>query len=126
MQFPLRHIELDQVHSSYLVLATLTFLGVLVGALFQTGILGAILRGVGLIIRNAIRIGFQVWRRTLAWAPTPFFLVMVLTFILLGWLASKTVPALTILCGLTPLLMGITACLAYMFIDLERYQVERG
>ena len=51
---------------------------------------------------------------------------MILGFILMGWLASKSFPVLTILCGLTPLLMGVTACLAYMFIDLERYQVERG
>ena len=35
-------------------------------------------------------------------------------------------PALRVLCGLAPLFMGIIACLAYMFIDLERNEVERG
>jgi HEAT repeat protein len=126
MQFPLRHIELDQVHSSYLVLATLAFFGALIGVLYQTGILVSILRGVGLTIRNAIRIGFQVWRRTLAWAPTPLFLGMVFCFLFMGWLANKSLPVFTVLCGLAPLFMGVIACLAYMFIDLERYQVERG
>lgn len=126
MQFPHWQIELDQVHSSYLVLATLACFGGLAGVLYQTGILGWILRVIGLFIRNAIRFGFLAWKRMLSWAPTPLFLAMVFGFLVVGWLFSKSVPALTVLCGLTPLLMGVTACLAYMFIDLERYQVERG
>src|SRR5947209_1625087 len=96
MQFPHWRIELDQVHSSYLVLATLAFFGALAGVLYQTGILGWILRLVGLTIRNAIRIGFMVWRRTLAWAPTSLFVAMVLAFIGLGWLVSRSMPILTI------------------------------
>ena len=35
-------------------------------------------------------------------------------------------PGLRVLFGLVPLFMGIIACLAYMFIDLERNEVERG
>ncbi len=35
-------------------------------------------------------------------------------------------PELRIVCGLVPLFMGIIACLAYMFIDIERYEVEQG
>ncbi len=33
---------------------------------------------------------------------------------------------LTVVCAMIPLFMGLTACLAYMFIDLERYEVDRG
>ena len=46
--------------------------------------------------------------------------------LLFGGLAGNFLPQLRILCGLIPLLMGTIACLAYMFIDLERYEVERG
>ena len=35
-------------------------------------------------------------------------------------------PWLAVLCGAVLLFMGVTACLAYMFIDLERYEVGRG
>ena len=50
---------------------------------------------------------------------------------MLGWIALgiylvDTLPGLTTLIALVPLLMGVTACLAYMFIDRERYEVERG
>ena len=30
------------------------------------------------------------------------------------------------MCGLVLLFLGVTACLAYMFIDVERYEVARG
>ena len=68
----------------------------------------------------------MVWRRLLAWAPWPLFLAVVAGFLLLGWALSGVAPLLTVLCGLAPLFMGVTTCLAYMFIDLERYEVERG
>ena len=35
-------------------------------------------------------------------------------------------PGLRVVCGLAPLVMGAIACLAYMFIDLERNEVGRG
>jgi hypothetical protein len=31
-----------------------------------------------------------------------------------------------LICGLALLFLGVTACLAYLFIDLERYDVARG
>ena len=41
-------------------------------------------------------------------------------------LAGSLWPGLRVLFGLPPVFMGIIACLAYMFIDLERNEVERG
>ena len=54
------------------------------------------------------------------------FLATVVSLLILGWLSAKIFPGLTVVCALIPLFMGLTACLAYMFINLERYEVERG
>src|SRR5207253_7189796 len=70
--------------------------------------------------------GFLLWKRLLSWASWPVFLALVLGLLVAGVLAGGLVPAARILFGLATLLMGGTACLAYMFIDLERYEVERG
>ena len=43
-----------------------------------------------------------------------------------GGVAGGPLPASRVLCGLAALFMGAIACLAYMFIDLERNEVERG
>ena len=44
----------------------------------------------------------------------------------MGGVAGGPLPGLRVVCGLAPLFMGAIACLAYMFIDLERNEVERG
>ena len=56
----------------------------------------------------------------------PLFLAIVLGWLAVGWAAAGSLPGLTVACALAPLFMGLTTCLAYMFIDLERYEVERG
>ena len=43
-----------------------------------------------------------------------------------GVVAAGSLPALTVACALGPLGIGLAACLAYMFIDVERYEVVRG
>src|SRR5581483_5538644 len=47
-------------------------------------------------------------------------------FLAVGSVAGGTLPGLRAVCGLVPLVMGAVASLAYMFIDLERSEVERG
>ncbi len=126
MRTPSWFIDLDQVHSSYLLLATLVVVGILGGFLYQIGLIGLILRVLGIAIRGGIRNGFLLWRRLLAWASWPLFLVVVLAFLILGSAVHQFLPLLTLFCGFVPLFMGVTTCLAYMFIDLERYEVERG
>ena len=114
--------ELNQVQSSYLLLGMLAGLALLAAVLYKIGVIGWVLRVFGRITRTAIRHAFLVWKALLSWASWPIFLVLVLAILLLGGL----VPALRLECGLAPLLMGAVTCLAYMFIDLERYEVERG
>jgi HEAT repeat protein len=118
--------SLDRVHSSYIILATLGALVLLAGTLLQVGLLDILFRVIGVVVRGSLRRGFRLWERLLSWARWPLFLAVSLGFIGLGGAAAGTVPGLAVICGLAALFMGVTACLAYMYIDLERYEVERG
>ena len=117
---------LERADTSYLLLATLAGIMVSAGVLYQLGLIGWVLRGVGLVVRGAIRAGFLLWERLLGWASWPIYLAIVVGFLLVGGVAGGPWPASRVLCGLAPLFMGIIACLAYMFVDLERNEVERG
>ena len=77
-------------------------------------------------MRVGIGKGFLLWERLFAWASWQEFLVIVCGVFLLGGVAGGLLPGFTVVCGLATLGMGAVACLAYMFIDLERNEVERG
>jgi HEAT repeat protein len=116
----------DSVRSSYYILAAITgLLGVAVG-LYYLGVIGALVNAISWVVRTAIRQGFLLWERTLSWAHWPVFLGIELAFVVIGATAASAAPGVALLFGLIPLVMGVTACLAYMFIDIERYEVERG
>ncbi len=117
---------LERADASYLLLATLAGILLSAGVLYQLGLIGWVLRGLGLAVGGAIRGGFLLWERLLAWASWPLYLAIIVGFLLLGGVAGGPWPASRVLCGLAPLFMGIIACLAYMFVDLERNEVERG
>jgi hypothetical protein len=119
-------VHLDQLSSSYLVILFLVLVLIVAGFLFRIGLIGWVIRNFARIVRYSIRQGFEVWRKLFAWASWPSFLAIVLTSLVTGWAASSVLPALTIVGALIPLFMGVTACLAYMLIDLERYAVARG
>jgi hypothetical protein len=119
-------IDLDQEHSSYVFLAALALILLTAGFLFQIGIAGRALRVLQTVMQWSIRRGFQLWEQLFAWATWPVFLALAFGFLTAGWVFGAFVPALKVFCGFAPLFMGTTACLAYMFIDLERYEVERG
>ena len=67
-----------------------------------------------------------MWRRLFSWADWPRFLAVVVALLTLGWTAGLLAPWFAVLSGAALLFTGVTACLAYMFIDLERYEVGRG
>jgi len=119
-------IHPDQVRSSTLILLSLVFLGVFVGGIYWLGVINWILWVVGVVIRGGIRLGFRTWERLLAWASWPLFLAVQLGLLAAGVLAAGPLPAFTVACALAPLGMGLAACLAFMFIDVERYEVARG
>ena len=126
MRTPTWFIELNQVDSSYLVLLSLVALTLAVGSLVYFGLLSWVFCLLVVVVRWSTRKGFRLWEALLSWASWPLFLAVVFGFLVVGLLAGWLFPVLKIVCGLVPLFMGATACLAYMFIDQERYEVERG
>jgi HEAT repeat protein len=126
MNTPSWFVNPDQIHSSYLLLATLAGLAASAGVLFRIGLAGWFLQALGRAFRGGIRKGFLLWERLLAWARWPQFLAVVFGFLVAGGVLGGRLPGLRAVCGLAPLLMGAVTCLAYMFIDLERSEVERG
>ena len=119
--------RLEQAQTSYLLLATLAGTGLAVGVLYRLGVVGWALRVLGHVVRGGIEKGFLLWERLFGWASWGEFLIIVIAFLDPGWWRPVgPLPGLRVLCGLATLLMGAVACLAYMFIDLERNEVERG
>ena len=119
-------VRLEQAQTSYLLLAILVGIAAVAAILYQVGIMGWVLRGLGYVVRGAIEQGFLLWERLFAWGSWQEFLVIVFGILLLGGMAGGPLPGLKVVCGLAALGMGAVACLAYMFIDLERNEVERG
>src|SRR5438105_5018581 len=118
--------KLEYADTSHLLLATLAGVMLSAGILYQIGLIGWVLGAFGLVVRGAIRKGFLLWELLLAWASWPAFLAIVFGFLAVSTLAGGPLPSLRVSCGLALLSMGVIACLAYMFIDLERNEVERG
>ncbi len=118
--------RLEHANTSYLLLATLVLIGLSAGVLYQIGLVGWILRGLGELATGAVKQGFLLWKRLFAWASYPEFLAIVLGLLVTGALAGGLWPPSRVICGLAALAMGVVAFCAYMFIDLERDEVERG
>ena len=66
--------KLEQADPSYLLLATLAGTSLLAGILYRIGLIGWVLRGVGLVVKGAIQAGFLLWERLLGWASWPVVL----------------------------------------------------
>jgi HEAT repeat protein len=119
-------VDPNQVRFSTLLLLVLAGLVLLTVILYWSGVVGMLLQGFGVITRGATNAGFRVWEATLSWLPWPVFLAIQLVLLAVGAAYAPSSPALAIAGGLAPLGMGLAACLAYMFIDVERYEVARG
>lgn len=119
-------LSFSRVGSSYLILAALAALLVVAGVCFQIGLIDFVFRVFGKIVKGGILRGFLLWEALFSQARWSVFLLMSVGFIAIGVMTSDDVPIVTLLCGIGTLFMGVTACLAYMHIDLERYAVERG
>ena len=76
--------------------------------------------------RTSIRGGFRTWEYLLGWASWGQFLAIVCILLLAGIFAGGWFPPFKFPCGAALMTMGSSACFAYMFIDLERNEVERG
>lgn len=118
--------EPEPTRSSTFILVALLAIAFVAFALLRLGVIGWVLGIAGGLIRRAIQSGFRTWERFLAWMPWPLFLALQIAFLSVGAAAADSLPLFAIVCALAPLAVGLVACLAYMFIDIERYEVARG
>ena len=119
-------IDLDQLRSSYFVIVIVLLLFVVAGILLKIGLIRWCASLFASLMQMSIQHGFRLWRRLFAWAPWPLFLAIMIGWLVVGCVAVRLLPAFTVICALIPLFMGLTACLTYMMIDLERFAVARG
>jgi HEAT repeat protein len=117
--------HLDRLNSLSLLLG-FALLALFLALLYATGLLGLLLSLVQKLFQGSIWLGFLIWRRCLSWAQWPAFLVLVFGLLAIGMFGGERFPYLGLLCGLLLLVGGISTCLAYVLIDLERYEVARG
>ncbi len=120
------YLRWDQLDSSALVLVFLAVAAVAAAVLIKLGVVRWVLRLFGVVVRAVVRWGFEVWKRLFSWADWPRFLAVVLALLALGWAAGLEAAWVAVLSGAALLFTGVAACLAFMFIDLERYEVGRG
>lgn len=112
--------------SSYLILLALAGLVLVAYLLFYFGVVTAVVRAVSTLIHGLIRTGLRVWEAVFSAGSWPQFLALVLGVIGCGVLAAPAAPLLAVACGAFAVFTGVVTCFAYMSIDLERYDVERG
>lgn len=112
--------------SSQLLLSIFAGLAVLAGIAYQIGWLEIAVVFVFEILYGCVRTGFRLWQRLLAWANWPIFAALVTALLALGITREEASSAVGILCSLALMFVGTVACLAYVSIDMERYQVSRG
>jgi HEAT repeat protein len=121
-----KQLNLGRNGSSLLVLGSFVALVLVVGVLYWTGIVGWIIGLVRVVIQTTVRTGFWLWRQLFSWAPWPVMLGLVLGLLVTGWALGQNHPLAAVGCGGALLFVGGTNCLAYIFIDVERYEVARG
>ena len=120
------YLRPDQLDPSSLVLVCLVVLAGAAALLHKVGLIGWAVRVAGVLVRASIRRGFELWKRLFSWADWPRLLGIVAGLSGAGLAGALWLPSLAVLCGAALLFLGVTACLAYMFIDLEHYEVGRG
>ena len=119
-------VDPDQVRSSVLLLIALAGLALFGGVLYLVGVIDLLVWFAGSVVRGGTRAGFRVWEAVLSWASWPLFLGLQIVLLGVGIAAAGAWPWVAVACALVPLGMGLAACLTYMFIDVERYEVARG
>jgi HEAT repeat protein len=119
-------LRLDQTTSTYSIFATLIVAGLIAALLARSGVLGWAFELFGRLTRWALLRGFQLWEQWFSAIRWELYLVITITLLLVGGVFVSIAPAIAAACAAAVMLMGTLAALAYMYIDVERYEVQRG
>jgi HEAT repeat protein len=112
--------------SSTVVLLGFAALGLLAGLLYATGALGLVVALIRFLFLGSARLGFFVWRNLLSWASWYVLLLIVSGLLAAGIIGGRGRPILALTTGIALMFVGISTCLAYVLLDLERFEVARG
>ena len=119
--------RLSQEDSTYWILGTIVGILAILVVFFLLGWLEKLVGVVGRLLQSMVNAGFKFWERTLFWARWPSYLTLSLLLLGVGIDFSNHGAAwLGLLIALVLLTIGVTACLAFIFVSLERYEVARG
>lgn len=121
-----RAIHGEEADPSLLVILGLIGLAIVAGLLFQFGVVGRVVAVASLLVRKSVWAGFELWKQIFSWADWPSFFALVLGILIFGGLGGILFTSLWVVSGAALLIAGTSATFAYMFIDLERYEVGRG
>lgn len=120
------YFNLTTLNASTLILIVFIVLAVFTALLIRMGWVGWLVRHLGQWIGASIVGGFRLWRRVFGWASWPLMLGINLTLLVVGEALHTLAPWVHIVAGGINVFAGVLTCLAYMFIDMERYEVGRG
>jgi HEAT repeat protein len=108
------------------ILGALLGLLLLVVVLALTGLLQAGVRGAVWALKGLTRRCFLLWERTLGWMPWQAFAAFVLVLLIVGPTAEVYFPPAIPFIAAVALYAGFISCLAYVHLDFERVEIERG
>lgn len=124
---PIQYVlDLDAFGSSETLLATLAGVAALIALLTWLGAIGPLLTGIQVAVHLLVAGGFAFWRATLGWASWPAFLGTTTAVLGLGLMFDDRWPGVGLACGLLLVFLSVCTTLAYVYLDLERYEVARG
>src|SRR6516164_9174486 len=126
MNLPVILRFIHDFHSGYLVLLTFVLLGLLAGLLYRTGVIRLLLWVFQWIVGRIVSRGFLLWKELFSWAGWPQFLGLSGGLLVLGLTVGQMSSIVGIIIAVALLYLGVTTCLACIFIDLERDEVARG
>ena len=127
MRFLHGPITLDQIHTTYLILATLLVVIAIAWALHKIGLIAWLGRVFARSVGVVIRLGFRIWEQTLSWAGW-LGLLAIGTGVVAGgsWLIDIGLAVVVVPVAALLLVAGGITCLSYMYLSAERYEVSRG
>ncbi|MBY0514178.1 MAG: HEAT repeat domain-containing protein, partial [Gemmataceae bacterium] len=120
-------MSLDHLASAALILATLVVVAAAGGALYYLGVVAWAVGLFGKVVKWSVAAGFATWQATLSWADWRTAGALIAVLLTLGYVSHASgAPLVAVPVAALLLAIGLVACLAFMYLSFERYEVARG